>query len=609
MLQEDLKAGKIPVLQKYYGYNSFRSGQNSLIDGILEGQDVFGIMPTGGGKSICYQVPGLLLPGITLVVSPLISLMRDQVMALKAMGIPGAYINSTLNPAQIRHVYRNLEAGMYKIVYVAPERLETEAFRDTACRLMVSLLAIDEAHCISQWGQDFRPSYLKIPDFVECLPRRPIMAAFTATATGKVQEDIIRDLKLHRPKIIKTGFDRPNLYFEIQHPLHKEDALFPLMERFRGQSGIVYCSTRKAVESVCSQLQEAGFSAARYHAGLSEEERSASQEDFLFDRKRIMVATNAFGMGIDKPNVRFVIHYHMPRSLEAYYQEAGRAGRDGEKAECILLYSPQDVNIAKFLINNGNNCSDLTEQQQAQVRIQELRRLDAMIRYCTTESCLRSCILSYFGESAPEICGNCGSCRGNFEKADITALCKILLAAAEKIRAQGIEELPLSTLIRFLQGFPVPQILSLGLQELPFYGRLKTTGSSEIRSAAEQLAREKILMLEGPRQLVSLTEKARQVLDGVRTVHIFRRKQESDPIEEVHSSILMDALKELRGNLAQKAGIPPETVFSEASLREMERKKPRTITEFKKITGGGEIRASWYGKDFVALIKKYAGAN
>ena len=588
MEREDLKAGKLPVLQKYFGYSAFRPGQDALIDGILEGRDVFGIMPTGGGKSLCYQVPGLLLPGITLVVSPLISLMRDQVMSLKAVGIAGAYINSTLNAAQIRAVYRNLEAGMYKIVYVAPERLEYEGFQAVAARLPISLLAVDEAHCISQWGQDFRPSYLKIPEFVEALPRRPILAAFTATATRRVQEDIIRDLDLHRPRIIQTGFDRPNLYFEVQHPLHKEDALLPLVEKFRGKAGIIYCSTRKTVESVCTQLQSAGYPATRYHAGLEEEERTANQEDFLYDRKSLMVATNAFGMGIDKPNVRFVIHYQMPKSLEAYYQEAGRAGRDGEPAQCILLYSPQDVSIAKCLINNASENSELTPSQQEQVRIQELRRLDAMIRYCTTDLCLRSHILSYFGENAPEVCGNCGSCRGKYESADITSQSKILLSAVEKIFEKGVTELPLSTLLRVLQGYPVPQVTENGLQNLPFYGRFKNTGSSEIRSVAESLCREGCLRLEGSRQLIRLTDSAQQVLDGTRSITVLRKKpQQEAPAEEIHNTLLMDALKELRRNLAQKAGIPPETVFSEISLREMEKKRPKTPTEFRKITGVG----------------------
>lgn len=603
-MTEEMRSGKLRVLQKYFGYNSFRAGQEPLIDGILSGRDVFGIMPTGGGKSLCYQVPGLLLPGITLVISPLISLMQDQVMSLKAVGVPAAYINSTLNPAQIRAVYRNLEAGMYKIVYVAPERLEYEGFQSVAARLPISLLAVDEAHCISQWGQDFRPSYLRIPDFVAGLPRRPVMAAFTATATKKVQEDICRDLALVRPVRTRTGFDRPNLYFEVQHPIHKEDALLPLVNQYRGQAGIVYCTTRKNVETVCQKLLDAGYPATRYHAGLTEQERAENQEDFLYDRKSIMVATNAFGMGIDKPNVRFVIHYNMPKCLESYYQEAGRAGRDGEKSQCILLYSPQDVNIAKFLINNASENSELTPKQQEQVRIQELRRLDAMIRYCTTDQCLRNHILSYFGETAPEVCGNCGNCSGRFQKVDVTQESITLLTAIREILNRGVQDLPLSTLIRVLQGFPVPQIREAGLHTLPFYGQLRTTGSTEIRSLAENLEREGCIRFSGAQQKISLTEQADRVLAGQQTVNLLKRKTAPSPVEEVQSSKLLDALKELRKKLAQKAGIPPETVFSEASLREMAQKKPKTVSQFKTIRGVGEIRASWYGKEFVELIKK-----
>ena len=605
---QDLKAGKIPVLQKYYGYTAFRPGQDALIDGILEGRDVFGIMPTGGGKSICYQVPGLLLPGITLVISPLISLMRDQVMSLKAVGIAGAYINSTLNPAQIRAVYRNLEAGMYKIVYVAPERLQYEGFQAVAARLPISLIAVDEAHCISQWGQDFRPSYLKIPEFVENLPRRSVMAAFTATATQRVQQDIVTHLGLIRPRKVQTGFDRPNLYFEVQHPIHKDDTLLGLARKFRGQAGIVYCATRKSVESVCAALQAAGFAATRYHAGLEEAERTGNQEDFLYDRKSIMVATNAFGMGIDKPNVRFVIHYNMPKCLEGYYQEAGRAGRDGDPAQCILLYAPHDVSIARFLIDNASENPELTPMQLAQIRSQELQRLDSMVRYCTTDSCLREYILSYFGEKSPEICGNCGNCRGKFQKMDITDQAKILLTAARMILEKGIPSLPLSTLIRVLQGYPVPQILENGLQSLPFYGRLRSTGSTEIRKVAEALSQDGAMVLEGQQQLIRLTEKSQQVLDGVRTAAMLQRKPDQEvQLPEEASGGLLEALKELRLKLAQKAGIPPETVFSLASLREMAEKKPTDLSLFRKITGVGEIRASWYGREFVALIRKYKG--
>ncbi len=377
---------KRELLQRIFGYGDFRPGQETLIDGILRGQDVFGIMPTGGGKSICYQIPALMLPGITLVISPLISLMRDQVMALKAAGVPAAYINSTLNGSQVQAVYRNLLAGKYKIVYVAPERLDYPGFGNVVSRLEVSFLAVDEAHCISQWGQDFRPSYLRIVGFIENLPRRPVVGAFTATATKQVREDVKRILQLKSPIRMVTGFDRPNLSFDVLHPDLKDRELKRLLARNRGKSGIIYCSTRKSVETVCENLQDQGYLATRYHAGLEEEERTKNQEDFLYDRKTIMVATNAFGMGIDKSNVSLVIHYNMPKSIEAYYQEAGRAGRDGAEAECVLLYSGRDVQTARFLINNSADNEELDTAQLEIVRKQDLARLDAMVGYCKTDA-------------------------------------------------------------------------------------------------------------------------------------------------------------------------------------------------------------------------------
>ena len=601
-MTEELELKKKKVLRHYYGYSSFRPGQDSLINGILDGRDVFGIMPTGGGKSICYQVPGLILPGITLVISPLISLMRDQVMSLKAVGVPAAYINSTLNAAQIHAVYRNLLQGMYKIVYVAPERLEYEGFQSVAARLPITLLAVDEAHCVSQWGQDFRPSYLKIPNFVASLPRRPVVAAFTATATRRVQEDICRDLALVRPQQVKTGFDRPNLYFEVQHPVRKEDALLPLVEKYRGQAGIIYCATRKNVESVCGMLREAGFSATRYHAGLEEQERTRNQEDFLYDRQSIMVATNAFGMGIDKPNVRFVIHYNMPKCLESYYQEAGRAGRDGEPSQCILLYSPQDVSIAKFLINNGSENTELTPQQQEQVRQQDLRRLDAMIRYCTTDLCLRSHILSYFGEKAPDVCTNCGNCLGKYDTVDVTEKSQALLDAIRQILDVGLQEPPLSTVIRILQGSPVPQVQ--GLRGMAVFGLMRSTGSTEIRTIAEALEQSGYLTMEGSMQKI-LDVNARDKLPAGSVTMLKKKTRRPDVCEDIQDADLLEALKNLRKKLAQSAGIPPETVFSEAALKEMARKKPNTLSKFKSVSGVGEIRASWYGNEFVKLIKKY----
>ena len=410
---------KRQVLRHYFGHDDFRPGQEAMVDALLQGRDALGVMPTGAGKSMCYQVPALMLgdaagaTGITLVISPLISLMADQVAALKSAGIPAAYLNSSLTPRQMDLAMERAAQGAYKIIYVAPERLETPSFLRFARNAKIVLLAVDEAHCISQWGQDFRPVYLRIADFVDQLPVRPVIGAFTATATQRVREDIIRHLKLVNPATVTTGFDRPNLYFEVvrcQAGRSRDEALMDVLRGKEGLSGIVYCATRKAVEEVCDRLNDEGFAASRYHAGLSDEERKQNQEDFQYDRVQVMVATNAFGMGIDKSNVRFVIHYNMPRSMEAYYQEAGRAGRDGEKSECILLYSGQDIITAKWMIEHNPPNEALSAAEQASVRRQDLNRLNSMIDYCLRDECQRNSILRYFGAKTGEDCGNCGFC-------------------------------------------------------------------------------------------------------------------------------------------------------------------------------------------------------
>ena len=403
---------KYEVLKHCFGHSRFRQGQEELVDAVLSGRDALGIMPTGGGKSLCYQIPALLLGGITIVISPLISLMKDQVAALKNAGISAAYINSSLTAEQLRLVYRRAREGAYKLLYVAPERLETEGFAALMQAVTVSLVAVDEAHCISQWGQDFRPSYRSIPDFVASLPQRPPVTALTATATAEVQQDIVRLLELRDPVRCVTGFDRPNLYFEVIRPKNRDAALMDILRRKRGESGIVYCATRKAVEQVCDNLIRAGIDATRYHAGLSDEERKENQEKFQYDTCPVMVATNAFGMGIDKSNVRFVIHYQMPRSMEAYYQEAGRAGRDGEAAECILLYNGSDIFTAKWMIEHTEPNENMTAAEQSAVRYQDMNRLNRMVDYCTKPGCLRAFILRYFGENTTQDCGHCSACCG-----------------------------------------------------------------------------------------------------------------------------------------------------------------------------------------------------
>lgn len=403
---------KQETLRHYFGHQAFRAGQETLVDALLAGRDCLGVMPTGAGKSMCYQVPALMRPGVALVISPLISLMKDQVAALRSAGVPAAYLNSSLTPAQLDLAVERARMGAYRVIYVAPERLDTYGFRQFAAASPISLVAVDEAHCVSQWGQDFRPNYLKIADFIASLPQRPPVGAFTATATQQVRRDIIRLLALRDPVEASTGFDRPNLYFEVVQPKSKYAALSAILRGKRNQSGIVYCATRKAVEEVCARLQDEGFQAGRYHAGLSDAERQSSQEDFQFDRVQVMVATNAFGMGIDKSNVSYVIHYNMPRSMEAYYQEAGRAGRDGTDAECILLYSGADIYTARWMIEHGEPNPELTGEEREQVRRQDMRRLQTMIDYCTGTGCLRGYILRYFGQQAEPTCDGCSRCVG-----------------------------------------------------------------------------------------------------------------------------------------------------------------------------------------------------
>lgn len=611
-MQNGEPMNKQKLLQRVFGYSAFRPGQEALIDGVLEGRDVFGIMPTGGGKSMCYQIPALLLPGITLVVSPLISLMQDQVMALKAAGVPAAYINRSLSSAQMQAVYRNLLAGRYKLVYVAPERLDYAGFANVVSQLNIFFLAVDEAHCISQWGQDFRPSYLRIVNFIENLPRRPVVGAFTATATKQVQEDVERILGLRNPVRTVTGFDRPNLYFEVLHPDLKDRELTRLLKEKRGKSGIIYCSTRKKVEAVCENLQDLGYAATRYHAGLDEGERRQNQEDFLYDRKTIMVATNAFGMGIDKSNVSFVIHYNMPKSIEAYYQEAGRAGRDGAEAECILLFSSADVQIARFLIKNGSENEEMDPAQAEIIRQQDLARLDAMVGYCKTKTCLRGYILEYFGQKHPELCGNCGSCRGNFEEVDITREAQMILSCVKRIEDKLGYPVGINLLGNVLRGSRNKRLLELKLDEISTYGLLKGRSRSEIHAMVDHLEGEDYLYSDPELQTLQLTSSAGEVLYRGKTV-LMKVEVEPEEIAALSPVIklggdqaeLFDVLKELRSKLAKEAGVPAYVVFSNATLTDMAKKRPRNMTQFKKVSGVGEIKAAWYGEPFLKCIQEF----
>lgn len=604
---------KYQLLRRLFGYDSFRTGQEDLIDGVLSGQDVFGIMPTGGGKSMCYQIPGVMLPGITLVISPLISLMHDQVMALKAVGIPAAYINSTLSAAQIRLVYRNLLSGMYKIVYVAPERLDYPGFQGVASQLRISFIAVDEAHCISQWGQDFRPSYLRIVDFIQELPYRPAVGAYTATATEQVRQDVERILELRNPVRVVTGFDRPNLNFEVMKPGSKDQELLRLLAARKRKSGIIYCSTRKTVENVCELLLDKGYSATRYHAGLEEEERTHNQEDFIHDRSPVMVATNAFGMGIDKSNVSFVIHYNMPKSIEAYYQEAGRAGRDGSPSDCILLFGEKDVQTARFLIEQNSDNESLTPEQQRSVRQQDLERLSAMVEYCKTRNCLRAYILDYFGQKHTSGCGNCSNCRGEYVSVDITREARMILKCVAEIEGKLGYTLGSATVAKVLQGSREKRILELELKELSAYGCFKDLGRTKIREMIDHLEFEGYLLTNPEHQGLMLQETAMQVIAEKQKVLMLQQKEEEETVRITtgkRSTVpedpeLFEVLRNLRAKLAKEAGVPPYVVFSNATLTEMAAQKPRTNTEFRAISGVGELKAGWYAKPFLQTIRKY----
>lgn len=494
---------KYELLKEYFGYDSYRPGQEEVIDSILKGRDVLGIMPTGAGKSVCYQIPALMFSGITLVISPLISLMQDQVASLNQAGVHAAYLNSSLTYNQYLTALKYARAGRYKIIYVAPERLETTEFLAFAMHADISMVCVDEAHCVSQWGQDFRPSYLRITEFIQHLQKRPVVSAFTATATSDVRDDIIRILQLQDPMILTTGFDRSNLFFQTERPRDKFEALKAHMKTFEGQSGVIYCLTRKTVEEVCERLNQEGYPATRYHAGLSPEERKENQEAFIYDTKPIMVATNAFGMGIDKSNVRYVIHYNMPKNMEGYYQEAGRAGRDGEPSKCILLYSPQDIAVNRYFIENNNRNDELSADEQEFIRKLDEKRLQQMSTYCVTHKCLRTYILNYFGENGPVNCGGCSNCLSPEGK-----------AAAARV-----------------------QIMK--------------------KSAGEE------------------------------------------------DKELFDALRELRLRIAREKKIAPYQIFSDKTLKDMCRIRPKNKMQFMSVPGVGFMKCNRYGTAFLEVLQMY----
>ena len=605
---------KLTALKQYFGHDSFRPGQQPLVDGLLAGRDVFGVMPTGGGKSVCYQLPALLLEGVTLVISPLISLMKDQVAALEQAGVPAAYLNSSMEPEQQAGVMANARAGAYKLLYIAPERLANPAFRATAETLTIPVVAVDEAHCISQWGQDFRPGYLAIADFIAELPVRPAVAAFTATATAQVRGDIARLLRLRDPVEVVTGFDRPNLYFDVLRPKNRLSTLTALVEQRQGKSGVVYCATRANVEKVCDALCAAGIPATRYHAGLPDDERRRNQDDFQFDRRPVMVATNAFGMGIDKSNVSFVIHFNMPQSLEAYYQEAGRAGRDGSPADCILLFSPADIATAHYFIENGGENEALTPEERDTVRRQDYRRLDAMAAYCRTTGCLRGAILDYFGQPHAERCENCGNCRAEYLERDVTVEAQMVLSCAARIRQKLGYAVGEGLLTGTLHGASDQRIRQLGLDGLSTYGLMKQQTRADARRMVEYLEEAGLLRRDPAHGGVSLTGQAGEVLFHGKKVTMPVRADEAPAAERAKKGKtaaavpegvdagLLAALKAERLRLAQEENVPAYIVFSNATLTDMAAKCPRTMEEFLEVSGVGAVKAQRYGQAFLQAI-------
>jgi ATP-dependent DNA helicase RecQ len=610
---------KYGVLKQYFGYTAFRPGQEEVIDALLEGRDVLAVMPTGGGKSLCYQIPALLLPGLTLVISPLISLMKDQVEALRSSGVRAAFLNSALSyPAYADTMNRALR-GEYAILYIAPERLLRDDFRQLSTALPISLVVIDEAHCVSQWGHDFRTSYLDIAGFTGALAARPVVAAFTATATPKVKEDIPRLLKLAEPLVVSTGFNRPNLYFEVQRPRDKYPALLECLRVRKDKSGIIYCATRDTVEDVHRRLADKDFPVTRYHAGLSDAERRENQDDFIYDRKPVMVATNAFGMGIDKSNVSYVIHYNMPKNIESYYQEAGRAGRDGEAADCILLYSPRDVWINQFLITKGGD----NEIRDPAIIAHNEKLLKQMTFYATTTDCFRSRLLGYFGEAAPSFCGNCSNCTMEFEEAAITLEAQKILSCVYRLGERGARY-GKSMVAEILRGGKSEKLRRAGLDTLSTYGIMAGTDAHRLRLIIDELVRQQYLKAEGEYPVLLLAEKSRSVLRGQTQVTMMLPKPgtaglgavagrtgkqgvlpvnsgEAPRIDET----LLARLKEVRTALAKEASVPAYVIFSDAALRDMCARRPVTAAQFLEVSGVGEIKLKRYGEIFMEAIRSF----
>ncbi|MFC4619328.1 DNA helicase RecQ [Camelliibacillus cellulosilyticus] len=580
------------LLKEHYGYETFRPGQARMIESILSGCDTLGIMPTGGGKSICYQIPALIFDGVTLVISPLISLMKDQVDTLINNGISATFINSSIDQDEVENRVRRVAQGEYKLLYIAPERLESARFRNLIRSLSIGLVAVDEAHCISAWGHDFRPSYRAIAPMLRELSGQPVISAFTATATKEVTADISRLLNMKNPRVFVTGFDRENLSFMVVRGENKRDFIERYIETNRNQSGIIYAATRKEVDGLHQFLRSKGIAAGKYHAGMSEAERAEFQDKFLYDDVRVMVATNAFGMGIDKSNVRYVIHYNMPKTMEAYYQEAGRAGRDGEPGECVLLFNPQDIQTQKFLLEQ----SELTPERKAF----EYKKLQTMVDYCHTTRCLRQFILQYFGEEAPETCENCGNCQDDREQIDRTVDAQKVFSCVRRMH----ERFGITLVAKVLKGSKSQKVLQFGFDKLTTYGIMQAYTEKEIADFIQVLVAEGYLRLtEGQYPTIRLTTRAVNVLKGQETVS---QKEQRKTKKIVADDALFERLRSLRKELAEQEKVPPYIIFPDSALREMSAMMPQDKASMLAVKGVGQAKWDKYGEAFLQAIKAYA---
>ncbi len=633
----------LEALNRYFGYDSFRPGQSGIVSAILTGHDVLGVMPTGAGKSICYQIPAAILPGVAIVISPLISLMRDQVDALNDVGLPAAFINTTQTPDEQDLVFAQALSGQIKLLYVAPERLETERFRNFAVRVPISLVAVDEAHCVSQWGQDFRSSYLGIGEFIAGLPTRPTVAAFTATATERVRRDIVSILGLHTPSITVTGFDRPNLYFDVISMPRKDKASWAAsyIASHPDESGIVYCATRKETEALAESLNSAvaelraaggadvsdiGTIAVAYHGGMSADAREKAQRDFVTDRVPVVVATNAFGMGIDKSNVRFVIHHNMPESIEAYYQEAGRAGRDGEPSRCTLLWNESDIVTRRRLLDSDYENERLTPEEQEAVRASKRRLLDAMVGYCRTTDCLHAYMTRYFGETAGaaaktdgKCVGGCANCEHTFETIDVTDIARAISRCVHDVN----QHVGSGKIVKVLRGSKAQDLSYLNPESLPSFGMLDEVPEARIRDVLSQMATDGFLTIAegrlpivgfGPRAAETVAPEFHYDIKKIKRADARARRTPDVSTPAVGSYVpddgdeaLFQKLRALRLDIARELGKPPYIVFSDKTLRDMVRVKPITDDQFLAVNGVGESKLKQYGERFMAAIREDSG--